>query len=248
MAISLVGTATETAQSENGPEVVIPTGTSSGDRILAFVSLAHASPEPITPEGWKRLATSWGSPDGGSQYLTVYTKRAASIDSGSSVNFPFVDSGNAKSAAVVAVYTGSEGPVEVREFSMSPYSGSNSWDIPVPDLEIAEAPVVVVNSGSYKASPDGGFTLDAVVPSGTTELDQISTDGGGSAAVAASYHEITSTGTVTGGDFSWSTDDETVGATRAASTFAVALIEGEPPLLAQPVFRRWTSTGWVPAP
>lgn len=248
MAISLVSATSATSRDAGGPSVATPGDTSTGDRMLAFVAHANVVNEPITPSGWRLLATSWGSTAGGSQQLSAYTKRATSEDLGSSTSFPFVNSGTTKSAAVILTYTGDEGLVELRGFLITPYSGSNAWEIPVPDLNVAEVPSTVVMAGSYKASPGEDLSLTAAPPAGSIGWEQISTVGGGSAAVATADKSVTTSGIQELGSFTWSSNDSSLVPTKAATTFAVSLVEGAPPALAQPVFRRWTSAGWVPAP
>lgn len=216
----------------------------SGDRMVAVVA-TNSTNDPyqhVTPEGWVFLRTSYGDPLASSQFASLYTRRATSSDSGKAQDFNVVvGEGNPKTCVGVVVYRGSTGPVEVMAHTMRNYDlGANSEDVPSAQINVPSLPATVVVAGTRKGGTGPHTWTD---PAGTTRRIMVSEEGGSAESLCIVDFEPAATGTTTTADFT------TPGTSSGATTsFAVRLEEGVPPALAQPVFRRWTAIGWVPAP
>lgn len=226
------------SNAELGGAVNIPNTVEAGDLLLVVVNVNdYSSVRSIdTPAGWTLLATSAGSPDGGSQFTSLYVKRATVDDAGQTALFPVNPTGSKKAVALASYYSDSEGDqVNIVTAAARPETSSTSTHA-IPTYEVGDPPMMAVTAIGKK-----GTTVSSLAPPSSFTLfgSPVYTEGSSNNGCAIA-DLLVSTEEEVGG--SWTTNV----ANQAATTFLVMLTEGEAPPVPRPVFRRWTGNGWMP--
>lgn len=236
MAISFIDAASG-IEVTTGCSVTIPTTVASGDRLVVLLETnASAGQTHIAPDGWTVVDSYTGTSGGtgGSTIGSVFTKVAGTADAGKSVIFEVTPTG-AHNIAVLSAYRGSLTTPQVMEHDLLPYSGTASTLVPVPSLPVDALPSQLV-TGVYRKSGTGTYTTTP--PSGFTQRSTMTAPGN---VVSIADAEASATGASAVGDWDGGVS------TAAGGSFLIVLTEGEVPLQASPIFRRFTVSGWYPA-
>jgi hypothetical protein len=234
MAIAFRAAATGTSTFP-GASVTIPATVEAGDLLIVVTDVNSRVYTAQTPEGWELLDSSADSEDGGSQFASLYWRRAAGIDAGTVVLFPVTPTGSTKAASLAAYYSDVPGNLIVTSVTAVRPETVDGTTHATPVVDVADLPAWQVTAVGKKGStvsslaPPSGYTLRGT---------PCYTLGASNNGTAIADKAAAATGSTDGG--SWTANVSN----GAASTFVTTLVEAAPAAAPPISLRRWNGAAW----